>query len=390
MSQSSSLPRSGSGGNSGSTSSSSSSSSSTLPSRGSPVSSPSIKATHAPPRYRQKQQHKQQANGCIKRTSPLIQTKTDLTRITERQRQSSPEILICTVNDAGVPIEWQNEDEEKEAQTDVVSQEQVEQGQDDEPQLNNEKPQPAETVKDMEVNSINNAGDVISHLPSTAKPAIPSRPKIPPKPSIPATSRTDKTVPKVTARMRSVDTQSVLQKKPPVPKPRAKTPSSDEGRHSCSPVFDNELDLKQVPPAKPPRRRNTQKSSTSSRDTPSPVPNRHTMYTTSAFAMESNRVMCSPPPPSSKPVLPPKPRRTSSSTSTIGLESPLVEVVDRLNVDDIDLANIPYSTTVSICLANVRTHTHAYTLELKQILDSFGYSLGCIGIRIPREYSDVQ
>ena len=30
-----------------------------------------------------------------------------------------------------------------------------------------------------------------------------------------------------------------------------------------------------------------------------------------------------------------------------------------------------------------------YTLELKQILDSLGYSLGYTSIRIPREYSNT-
>ena len=352
MSQSSSLPRPGSG-----NSSSTSSSSSTLPSRGSPVSSPSLKAAHTPSRYRQKQQHNQQPNGCIKKSSPLTQTKTDLKRIPERQRQSSPEILMCTVSDAGVPIEWQNKDEEKEN----ISQEQVKQRLE---QYNKDKQQHVETVKESsKVSNINtvDTGSQSQSATMTTKPAIPSRPKVPPKPSIPATSRTDKSVAKVTARVQSGDTQTALQNKPPVPKPRAKTPSSDEGRHSCSPVFDDELQV--VPPAKPPRRRNTQISSTSSRDTPSPVLNRHTIFTTapSAYAMESNREMFSPPPPISKPVLPPKPRRTSSSTSTIGLESPLVEVADRLNADEIDLGNIPYSTTVSYCATHVCTRVHACT-----------------------------
>ena len=329
---SSSLPRSGSGSNSGSISSSSS----TLPSRGSPVTPPSVKTKQTPVRYRHKQQqHQEHAN--FKRTSPLTQTKTDLTRVTEQQRQSSPEILICTVTDTGVPIKWENEEQE---QSDITQ----EQSKEDEVQCNKKEPQPTKKPASLEI--LSNASDVESKSLSTttAKPAIPSRPKIPPKPSIPATSRTDK----LFTNARSVD-HAVLQNKSPVPKPRAKTPS-DEGRYCCSPVFDDELDLKQVPPTKPPRRRNTQMSSRSSRDTPSPVPNRHTVYTTSppsAYSLDSHRELFSPPLPTSKPMLPPKPRRTSSSTSTIGLESPLVEVADHLNADDIDLANIPYSTTVS-------------------------------------------
>ena len=36
------------------------------------------------------------------------------------------------------------------------------------------------------------------------------------------------------------------------------------------------------------------------------------------------------------------------------------------------------------------TKHYCSVLELKQILDSLGYSLGCITIQIPRKYSDTQ
>lgn len=271
---------------------------------------------------------------------------------------------MCTVTDTGVPIERQSwDEEEQQVQSDV--QEQAEKNQEDELQSN----KPTEAVKETEDNqsskmhstntSDGNTDTAPTHFtPTTAttKPAVPRRPKVPPKPSIPAACRTDNTTSKATPRAKSLDTQTVLQNKPPVPKPRAKTPSYDEGRHSCSPVFDDELDSKQVPPAKPPRRRSAQIRYTRSlSDTPSPVANRAFFPATlpSTFAVDENREILSPPLPplsQSKPALPPKPRRRSSSTSTVGLEPPLVAVAENLNIDDIDLSCPPYSTTVSGCL----------------------------------------
>ena len=363
--QASSLPRSGGASGTGSNSSSSS----TMPSRGSPATSPGASPKTATSRYRQKQQ---QVNGCVKKTSPLAKTKPDLTRIVQ-QRQSSPEIMMCTVSDAGVPTERQNRgEEEQELQSDIV-QEHVEQRKGDElPSDENQSKlavvEKTEAVLSFEVCSSNtsdvNTDTAIHAPPSTAtiKPGIARRPKLPPKPSLPVTLKTDNTTPKATLRVKSLDSETVL--KPPMPKPRAKTPFSDEGRYSCSPVFDNELDSKLIPPAKPPRRRSAQIHSSS--DTPSPVASHGFFSATlpSAFAVEENREILkspSPLPSQSKPALPPKPKRTSSSTSTVGLESlSLVVVAEHLNNDEIDLADIPYSTLVSYLneCPNVCAHTH--------------------------------
>lgn len=349
--QSTSLPRS----TVGSASSSNSSSSSTLPSRGSPATSPGIKPKQTPLRYRQKQQPKQQPNGCIKKTSPLTKTKTDLTRIV--QRQSSPEILMCTVNNAGVVVERENEDEEN-LQTDVT-QEQVEQKPENEIQSGGEKSQPTEIFKkneDVQSNTsdVNVLDTAVDSAPTTTtvKPAVTRRPKVPPKPSLPMVSITDHPTPEVKARVRSLESHPG---KPPVPKPRAKTPSSDEARHSCSPVCDDVFDSNMLPPAKPPRRSTQTSSSRSLSGTPSPMGSRPFFSTVlpSTFAVEEHRekIISSTPSPSGqvKPVLPPKPRRKISSTSTVGLESSLVAVADNLNIDEIDLGNIPYSTTWGEC-----------------------------------------
>jgi len=347
---SSSLPRSGGSGN---VSSSSSSSSSTLPSRGSPASSPGINSKQqSPSRYRQKQQHKQQqqqANGFVKKTSPLTMTKIEPTKRPERQ--SSPEILMTETT---VLTEQQNRDGEEELSVDVI-QEQSEQRQEEEQLYNDIRPQPAEVVKETEDDKFFETQSTIKSditknpvdSTTTTKPAVIRRPKIPPKP-----------LPPPPPCRKSLDAQTVIQNKPiPRPRSRGDTPLSDDGRRSCSPsVFDDELDLKQIPPAKPPRRRSAQISSTTSfsDDNPSPVAtNRHTFHSTAVsptYPVEKSSKMINPPPlPSrqSKPALPPKPKTRTSITSTIGLDQPQVLVAERLNLDEIDLADSPYSNTVS-------------------------------------------
>lgn len=336
LSQSSSLPRSGGSGNI------SSSSSSTLPSHGSPVSSPGIVfKQQSPSRYQQKQQ---QVNGFVKKTSPL--TKTQPEPIKRAERLSSPEILMT---DTVVPIEQQNRGGEEQLSTDVIQEQANEQQYDD------VRPQLAELVKKTDDETqLTNTHDVNTAVNSTPtiKPVVTRRPKIlPKKPLPPPTCRTDNAAPKPAARKISSDAQTIVQNRPiPRPRSRGDTPLSDEGRRSCSPsVFDDESE---VPPAKPPRRRSAQISSTRSfsDDTLSPVATtRHTFHVLPTCPVEKSNEMISPPPlplRQSKPALPPKPRKTSS-TSTIGLDPAQALVVERLNIDEIDLANFPYSTTVS-------------------------------------------
>ena len=362
------------------------SSSCTMPSRGSPSTPPDIRAKQTPPRYRSKQQNKHQPNGYVKKTSPLTNTQTDHAKIT--QRQSSPEILMSTVTDTDTIIETE------ESQINVV-QEKVE----DEPQYDDVivlKPQPtesqyddiiilqpklAEVVKERKDDQTSEAHSTSTNTDdantrttmhstpvtdtsitttntttTTVKPAITKRPKLPPKPLPPVTCRTDSTV-KLAARRKSLETQNVLQDKPPVLSPRMRVGTQlSVGRRSCSPsvfeppsVFDDELESKQVPPAKPPRRRSGQISATRSLSgTPSPGVNQCAFFS-SAMATscrENSSETVSVLPPRTKPALPPKPRR-NSNTSTVGLESCLAAVAERLNLDEIDLANLPYSSIVS-------------------------------------------
>ena len=51
---------------------------------------------------------------------------------------------------------------------------------------------------------------------------------------------------------------------------------------------------------------------------------------------------------------------------------------------------IVFLNPYNICKSIYNSNYFEYTIELKQILNSFGYSLGCIDIQIPREYLDVQ
>ena len=179
------------------------------------------------------------------------------------------------------------------------------------------------------------------------KPAISSRPKLMPKPALPRKPNIHSTVsvpPQPTVVDRPVSDVPVR----PIPRPRSRGDSYCDMRRSQSPQVSDVFGDQGQPPEKPPRRRSTQCYSGSSRsDTPSPLGTRMTPSPLLTADYTANGDVIRPPLQENKPALPPKPKPRLSSSSTVGLEPAEVQVADRLAVDRIDLAEPPYSTTVS-------------------------------------------
>jgi len=179
------------------------------------------------------------------------------------------------------------------------------------------------------------------------KPAISCRPKLMPKPVLPRKPNIQSTM--------SVPTQPRVVDKPasdvpvrPIPRPRSRGEShSDMTRPSLSPK-DTVFKDQDHPPEKPPRRCSTQCYSSSSRsDSPSPLGTRMTPSPLLTAESTANGDVVRPHSRENRPVLPPKPKPRTSSSSVVGLEPAEVKVADRLAVDGIDLAEPPYSSTVS-------------------------------------------